>query len=280
MNLTEVLEQTKLSQAHVDAIQESSEEGEIASMFDFIKSAILKEKAKNNHSYDKDARDSNGELYEELTTEQWGNINKCSDDRTKKTTAHTKTAKTFSKSEIIEKQKRIAASILYTLASEGNPKAIIAGGAPRNWFMGEPANDIDIYFPNQIDKEVYQKIANREQLTSLGKSYGKYGQIKNIKSVVETNVQETKIQFITIDKFGETKAKFADQVFESFDFNICKIAWTPDGYITSPEFSHDMANKKLTIDIAKVVRNSGALSLPERLRKMKKYYPNHELDIV
>lgn len=248
MKLTEVLE-TKLSEQMVADIANASQEAEV-SMSDFIKSRILEEK--------KDLVD------EDLKFARQTKI----------------TTKDEARKFIIEKQKKVAASILYTLASEGNPQAIVAGGAPRNWMMGEPANDIDIYFTNPISKELVHKIADREELRFLGKQYDRYGMVKGITSVVEANIQETKVQFITTKRFGYTKEQFAQSIFDSFDFGICKIGWTPDGYITTPEFHNDRCNKKLTIDIEKLSKHNSFLSLPKRLIKMKKYYPDHELDIV
>lgn len=47
--------------------------------------------------------------------------------------------------KIIKKQKALAEELLERLSFYGN--AIIAGGAPRNWWFNRPANDLDIFIP-------------------------------------------------------------------------------------------------------------------------------------
>ena len=45
----------------------------------------------------------------------------------------------------IEQQKLVADKVLNQLYLIC-PEAIVAGGAPRDWYLGKPANDIDVYF--------------------------------------------------------------------------------------------------------------------------------------
>ena len=47
----------------------------------------------------------------------------------------------------IDQQKLTADGILGIL-EQFNPDCILAGGAPRDWYMGNPCNDLDIFVGN------------------------------------------------------------------------------------------------------------------------------------
>jgi hypothetical protein len=47
----------------------------------------------------------------------------------------------------IDEQKKIADEILSTLSTI-DKGCILAGGAPRDWYLGNPASDLDFYFEN------------------------------------------------------------------------------------------------------------------------------------
>jgi hypothetical protein len=65
---------------------------------------------------------------------------------------------------LIDTQKRIANELLFKLEAD-DPFAIIAGGAPRDWFLGREATDLDFYIciPTDITQSAFER-----QLFSLG----------------------------------------------------------------------------------------------------------------
>jgi len=65
---------------------------------------------------------------------------------------------------IIDKQKQIADNVLDILFSI-DPYAIVAGGAPRDWFLGNTARDIDVFFYTRPRQAIHDVKA---QLESVG----------------------------------------------------------------------------------------------------------------
>lgn len=181
--------------------------------------------------------------------------------------------------ETIANQKKVASDILYMLAKNGHPEAVVAGGAPRNWDFGKAANDLDIYLRSPFLEKQLLEIIGVHSFKTLGKNYGGYG-LKAIKNVIEANLGGMTVQFISVDCNYTNSTLFAKHVFLAFDFGICKIAWTPSGFITSKEFQHDKLNKTLTIDMLKVCTFNDPKNLPRRLKKMRSYYPDFAVDIV
>jgi len=186
------------------------------------------------------------------------------------------TKNTFQK---IENQKKVAVDILYMLAKNNHPEAVVAGGAPRNWEFGKPANDIDIYLCRPLLETELSNLIGVDSYKTLGKKYDGYG-LKEISRVLETSFGGTKVQFISIDRKYKNSKNFAHHVFRTFDFGICKIGWTPEGFIKSKEFEYDKENKTLTINMSNILEFSDPMSLPKRVKKMKKYFPNFSVDIV
>ena len=190
--------------------------------------------------------------------------------------------------EKIKKQIDVANTIIKKLASDAkSPETIIAGGAPRNWSFGMPANDLDIYISDKdcIVSTINKLFPNSQQTEEPNSSdylgENKYNGINDIVNVIKCKIKGMNVQFIIINSFHKTPKSFAKQVFSSYDFGICKIAQTADIVIKSKEFTEDKKNKTITIDIKNVLKNSKQIdNLPNRCKKMKKYFPDHEIVIV
>jgi len=200
----------------------------------------------------------------------------------------------------IEEQKRIATEILKTLHWEGHTDAIIAGGAPRNWQFGIEARDLDVYFTktisnSRIDYLFKDKIdIDTGACIQLGKpgylDEPYYGGNNTIKKVKETCIEGMKVQFITsnpsrvfenIQPSNYKDINFAYVLFKTFDIGICKIGFRKEGnYIFSSDFNVDKENKKLTIKINELKLINDLKNLPKRIEKLKKYFPDHELNII
>lgn len=181
--------------------------------------------------------------------------------------------------ENIKMQQKVASDILYMLAKNNHPEAIVAGGAPRNWDFGRVANDLDVYLSAPLLETELLEIIGVSSFKNLGRSY-QYSGIKTIKKVIEANLGGMTVQFISMDINARSSRLFAECVFETFDFGICKIAWTPCETIKSPSFNHDKDNQMLTVNMTKIHKFNNPASLPKRLKKMRSYFPNFNVDIV
>lgn len=176
----------------------------------------------------------------------------------------------------IENQKQIAAEIIDILRSNGHSEAIIAGGAPRNWDFGRPANDLDVYVCVPFIEE---QLSDYNSFTRIGKHYSDY-RINGIVGVLETTIKGMKVQVICIDRKFKNHCHFARYVFDTFDFGICKIAWTQDGFVKTKEFEIDKKYKKITINMTNMLKFNNPNSIPRRWGKIKSYFPDHTLDII
>lgn len=70
-------------------------------------------------------------------------------------------------SDIIEKQKLFAKEVLEKLQLI-DPNATLAGGAPRDWWLGKPAKDLDFYFYSTFTVNRHmQRLADAVGLTDI-----------------------------------------------------------------------------------------------------------------
>lgn len=65
---------------------------------------------------------------------------------------------------LVDAQKELA-SLVYHSLSIIDPRCLLAGGAPRNWYFGETAKDLDFYIQTPVDRRCYEQ---REVFEKLG----------------------------------------------------------------------------------------------------------------
>jgi hypothetical protein len=73
--------------------------------------------------------------------------------------------------EEIDKQIAKADAVLEQLKSFG---AVVAGGAPRDWYMSKPANDIDVFIAGQPSKEALSEALGLETCNMVELGEGHY----------------------------------------------------------------------------------------------------------
>lgn len=126
----------------------------------------------------------------------------------------------------IEKQKQIADEILYKLELIC-PYVILAGGAPRDWYLGYEANDLDFYFTSLADT----CSATKQQLDRVFDGYisdiqvnnyedwdnSLYKTMPNLVRIFNASVDGVKVQFIQL-----TKDTNMFNVVDTMDVSICK----------------------------------------------------------
>lgn len=130
----------------------------------------------------------------------------------------------------------------------------IAGGAALTWFQGNPVtSDIDIFFQDEVQWEAFrlaliEKCRGARQANDV---YGspprifligvdlKYSVICDTENALTIKLENTQIQLIK--KFS----KSITDVFDSFDFDVCKFATDGDHYIHIDRALDDLSKKIL-----------------------------------
>lgn len=123
----------------------------------------------------------------------------------------------------VQDQKREAADILAKLRMV-DPFAMIAGGAPRDWYFNRSANDLDIYLrlPNHNTIGLVLNLAREvgiRNLQALAKTTETtYAELPNLKWVFEGEYNGIKVNLMVMEK------GVREEIIKDFDVAICK-AW-------------------------------------------------------
>lgn len=103
-----------------------------------------------------------------------------------------------------------------------DPFAMIAGGAPRDWYFDKPANDLDIYLrlPNHNTQALVESLARSVGIVEV-KVLGKttetsYAELPNLKWVFEGRYNGMKVNLMVMDK------GVRGEIVKDFDVAICK----------------------------------------------------------
>jgi hypothetical protein len=151
----------------------------------------------------------------------------------------------------IQEQQAIADELLSKLEIIA-PHAILAGGAPRDWYMGNTANDLDFYFSGiqglqmrhtlfQLDKVLPKDCTRNKDCFVADKT--KEDLYKHLKGLLHIHYYEYKglpVQFIEMQE-----AKDVFKAVDNFSCSICKV-WYKAGKIkTTPIFLLTLRNKNI-----------------------------------
>lgn len=123
----------------------------------------------------------------------------------------------------IEFQKELAKKILNDLKVI-DPRAYLAGGAPRDWEFGEEANDLDFYYFTQAT-------TMRESASQLERFFPKvhmsgetngdvklYEHMEGLRRIWNTEIDGMKVQFIQMQTIEDR-----EKAWERMSVSICKI---------------------------------------------------------
>lgn len=148
---------------------------------------------------------------------------------------------------IIEHQKTIAAYVMKKLEII-DPNCILAGGAPRDWELGIPANDLDFYYYTHAHSA-------HDVLMQLNRLFGentfKFLQCKNageedqngylsipyVDRVLEGEIAGIKVQMIKTKDEQDTY-----DLIRYFDLSICQIWWKNGASYPNPNFLFSLEN--------------------------------------
>lgn len=158
----------------------------------------------------------------------------------------------------IDKQKKVASEVLQKLESF-DPTCILAGGAPRDWYFGNVANDLDFYVYFRPD---LQRCFRDNQLEKVGlknfRMKGKedfdfpenYKRNPHLIAVYEGVYKKEKVQIMFMNE------KTFKCVVDLFPFGICQVWWKGDDLIdywtkssihTTRHFDESVAHKILRL---------------------------------
>lgn len=136
------------------------------------------------------------------------------------------------------------ANQILALVEQLDPTAIIAGGAPRDWYFGKVASDIDIFMyfrPDLPLGELHSFMLNKGfEVDFVGdqEEQFNYKLNPNIRCVFQLDYKGEKVQLVMLNKpsWG---------IVDTFAINICKI-WYKRGKInTTKNFLFAIKNKIL-----------------------------------
>lgn len=155
----------------------------------------------------------------------------------------------------IQSQKLVADKLMADLKQQfGN--ATVAGGAPRDWYFGDTARDIDVYVKLEDtgvmfkSKSEYQADAIRgvtnlyllkpKLLGKLDENYGDISDLKTFISVFEMTYEGNLINIIFL------KGK-EQEVYDHFDMSICKIKYEDGVILESGDFADTIQSGIITV---------------------------------
>ena len=144
----------------------------------------------------------------------------------------------------INEQQKLTKEILTKLESIGYT-AVCAGGAPRDWYRGVPAVDIDIFveckksasskFHQDVETTFALELTSLEPIDNSGEST--YSLNPNINSVTECKIHGQKVQFITIEDQDICSFKVdCTSIHKTFPCNLSQVQWDGTEYSFEPMF--------------------------------------------
>jgi hypothetical protein len=157
----------------------------------------------------------------------------------------------------IRYQKRIAVDVVAIVSQCYN--CCVMGGAPRDWYLGKAAKDIDVFVTcaeplkgNTFCGFTVTEIAPTET----------YDNNPNIVAVYETIEDHEKVQFIFTKNAMD---------WNTFPYSTSKARMLPDGYI-------DVSRDFLLSHALKIHVSTGVLYANENYAfKMKEYFPDYKI---
>jgi len=145
----------------------------------------------------------------------------------------------------IQHQQTIALEILHKLEVV-DPYCILAGGAPRDWYLGNPCNDLDFYFVstastvNAVKKQLERCFGEVVVKFDFSVSHHEdpiYKTMPFIRRIIDLDYKGMKVQLIQLNSLGD---QF--KVVKAMSASICKIAWKGGDYILDRDFKTTIAS--------------------------------------
>ena len=143
----------------------------------------------------------------------------------------------------IDAQKAVADKVLKALFPI-DPYAIVAGGAPRDWYMGNAAKDVDVFFnvgrrPYWVIKKQLEEVGISNFIEKTGENIPEnYKANPHLRCVFDIVIDGIQVQIMAMEC-----STF--QVVEMFPFSICQV-WYKNGNIgVDPTFRYTVETKSI-----------------------------------
>lgn len=154
----------------------------------------------------------------------------------------------------IDKQKLIADTIMSKLEVI-DPYCILAGGAPRDWYFGETANDLDFYYysnamtisrsKKQLERALGSEVevvfepqerrgSNKDGVLDL------YKTMKDLRRIFEANIDGVKVQFMQL-----VSPNSSFNVLGQMSVSICKVWYKGGKSRYHQDFKLSVASKSM-----------------------------------
>jgi hypothetical protein len=139
----------------------------------------------------------------------------------------------------IEDEKLLAKEVLDCL-SIICPHAILAGGAPRDWYMGNGCNDFDFYFNLDPDSTIGSSIKQLERVLPIGMVKVKeqdvhtsimYKHMKSLRKIHSYTYKGRDIQLIQLRKLHDVF-----KAVSNMSCSICMIWWKGNDVVPTVDF--------------------------------------------
>ena len=184
----------------------------------------------------------------------------------------------------IEQQKQTAKKVLSKIKALDS-RAIIAGGAARDWYFNNLANDIDIFYYHEEGKYCLDNIRREvgllkallgvDQIDVIGfnsakgkdkaepeDDFNNYLKNPDIVNVFECVIEGVKFQFIQLKQRNVNVNKFA--------YNMCQ-AWSNGEWIQTTKMFDLGVKKELLIETGELYSNTNKFK-----RKMISKFPKYD----
>lgn len=154
----------------------------------------------------------------------------------------------------VEIQKQmITASTIINILTVSNIAGVVLGGAPRDWTLGVPAKDIDVYV-KKIPIGLFPDLVPMNKLSAIG--YGNPA----IREIYETVIDGIPIQFMEVEALN---------IWDKFPYSISQACYNGTMVTTSEAFKFTLQHKTL-VKTGKDYSRGGAYSKKIK-RKFKDY---------
>lgn len=164
---------------------------------------------------------------------------------------------------IIYEEKNLASEVLKKFKVI-DPAAVIAGGAPRDWYMDNKCNDIDIYLRAPMHKTDYHRKLIFSQFgfdaEAINPKDENYKSINGLQAVYEF---EYKGKIFNIMFMSD---EIAPPFTQHFSCSICEIAYDGYSYIPSQRFKDSILR-------GEIVLADGYEGTEKHIQKMMQRFP-------
>lgn len=166
----------------------------------------------------------------------------------------------------IHHQQSVAAYII-ALLRQIDPHACVAGGAPRDWYLGIPAQDLDFYYNPAPStefhiKEHLERILNMQVDFHTSEEYSVF-EHEYLENVFVVDLQGCKLQFIALRPPYQSET-----IHTTFPFDICQVKYTPGKGIHTTEVFLNAVKTKTVSQVDNLYNSDYGSKIEQRFESL------------